>query len=153
MFYKYLYHYIFHLMKIRNFYITLGCVLLSLCANAQSPKYTEKDYAREPLWIAMLDDTTANYFEVEKAFNTYFKHNDLPASEHDMIGEYKAREKTPSKKKQIKVEQDSYLRRQVKKYHRWHEKMLPYVQDDGRILTPTERLAIWQQIKDENNRK
>lgn len=140
-------------MKIRNLYITLGCIFLSVYSNAQATNYTEKDYARDPLWIEMLDDTTANYFEVEKAFNTYFKHNELPASEHDMIGEYKEKQKNPSKRKQIKVEQDSYLRRQVKKYHRWHEKMLPYVQEDGRILTPTERLTIWQQIKDENNIK
>ncbi len=140
-------------MKIRTLYITLGCILFSMQADAQATKYTEKDYARTPVWIEMLDDTLANYFEVEKAFNTYFKHNELPASEHDMIGEYKEREKNPSKRKQIKVEQDSYLRRQVKKYHRWHEKMLPYVQEDGRILTPTERLAIWKQIKDQNNQK
>jgi dTDP-4-dehydrorhamnose reductase len=122
-------------------------------SNAQSAKYTEKDYTHNPVWVEMLDDTLANYFEVEKAFNIYFKHNDLPASEHDMIGEYKERRKTPSKRQQIKVEQESYLRRQVKKYHRWREKMLPYVQEDGRILTPTERLAIWKQIKDQNSQK
>lgn len=140
-------------MRIKNIYFTISCVLLSMHVSAQSTRYTEKDYAKDPLWIEMLDDTTANYFEVEKAFETYFKYNDLPKSEHDMIGEYKKKEKTPSKKEQIKTEQDSYLRRQVRKYQRWHEKMLPYVQEDGRILTPTERLAIWQQIKDENNRK
>jgi hypothetical protein len=140
-------------MKIRIISIALGCVLLSIHANAQTRTYSEKEYAKEPLWIPMLDDTLANFFEVEKAFNVYFKHNDLPASEHDMIGEHAEREKNPSKRKQVKIEQDSYLRRQVKKYHRWHEKMLPFVQTDGRILTPTERLAIWQQIKDENSKR
>lgn len=100
----------------------------------------------------MLDDTTANYFEVEKAFNIYFRNNELPESEHDAIGEYREKEKHASKRRQKKVEEESYLRRQVKKYHRWHEKMLPYVQPDGRILTPSERLAIWQEIKDQNHK-
>ena len=137
----------------RNLYITAVCMFLAVATNAQQKRYTEKDYARNPIWIEMIDDTLSNFFETEKAFNTYFKHNDLPASEHDMIGEYAERKKTPTKRRQKEIEQESYLRRQVKKYHRWHEKMLPYVQPDGRILTPTERLAIWQQIKDENNKK
>jgi hypothetical protein len=140
-------------MNIRAFYITSFWLLLSFCASAQSRQYSEKEYAREPLWIGMLDDTLANFFEVEKAFNIYFKHNELPASEHDMIGEHAPRQKTPTKRQQKKIEEDSYLRRQVKKYHRWHEKMLPWVQPDGRILTPAERLAIWQEIKDQNNQK
>ena len=140
-------------MKMRIFYIATACIFLSVSANAQEKRYSEKDYARNPVWIEMIDDTLSNFFEVEKAFNTYFKHNDLPASEHDMIGEYAERQKKPSKRRQKEVEHESFLRRQVKKYHRWHEKMLPYVQPDGRILTPTERLAIWQQIKDENNKK
>jgi cytochrome oxidase Cu insertion factor (SCO1/SenC/PrrC family) len=140
-------------MKIVKFYITLGCILLSSHVPAQSQQYTEKDYAKDPVWIQMLDDTTANFFEVEKAYNTYFKTHELPKSEHDMIGEYSERQKKVSKRQQKRVEEDSYLSRQVKKYHRWHEKMLPYVQPDGRILTPSERLAIWQQIKDENNKK
>lgn len=140
-------------MKIKAFYITAMSVLIAAHASAQSRQYTEKDYARSPLWIEMLDDTSANFFEVEKAFETYFKHHELPVSEHDMIGEHAQREKKVGKKEQRKVEEESYLRRQVKKYHRWHEKMLPWVQPDGRILGPTERLAIWQQIKDQNNQK
>jgi cytochrome oxidase Cu insertion factor (SCO1/SenC/PrrC family) len=132
-------------MKIRNFYIAICCVALSIPAAAQNKQYSEKDYSREPVWIQMLDDTTANFFEVEKAFDTYFKAHELPKSEHDMIGEYSERQKKLSKRQQKKVEDDSYLSR--------HEKMLPYVQPDGRILTPSERLAIWQQIKDENNKK
>jgi hypothetical protein len=140
-------------MKIKKIYIAIGCMMLCVHANAQSKAYTEKDYAKSPLWIEMLDDTTANYFVVEKAFNIYFKNHELPESEHEEIGEYAEHEKAGSRKKQKRIEEESYMRRQVRKYERWHEKMLPYVQSDGRILTPTERLAIWQQIKDENNRK
>ncbi|MBL7719014.1 MAG: hypothetical protein JNL72_09285 [Flavipsychrobacter sp.] len=140
-------------MKSKFIPVALACLFFSIQADAQAKKYSDKEYAKEPLWVEMLDDTTANFFEVEKAFNIYFQHNEMPSSEHDMIGEHAEREKNPSKKKQLKIEQDSHLRRQVKKYHRWHEKMLPYVQPDGRILTPTERLAIWQQVKDENNKR
>ena len=39
------------------------------------------------------------------------------------------------------------MRMAVKKYEYWHMRMLPYVQQDGRILTPSERLAIFEAQK------
>ncbi len=106
--------------------------------------YTEKDYARKPVWIQMIEDTTANYYEVEKAYNIYWDHHEPPEEEHDVIGEKKEREKIPSVRKQRKIEREGEMRMAVRKYMRWRERMLPYVQPDGRILTPSERLAIWQ---------
>ena len=50
----------------RSLILAVLCCLLSLHMNAQQ-RYTEKDYARKPVWIDMIDDTTANYFEVEKS--------------------------------------------------------------------------------------
>lgn len=132
--------------KFTHSFVLLFLLLYAINVNAQQPKkYSEKDYAKKPLWINMLDDTTANYFEVEKAYNTYWQHHEKPEGEHDVIGEHEEREKIPSRRKQRKIEAENNLRIAVKKYERWHEQMLPWVQADGRILTPSERLAIWKQ--------
>jgi len=122
--------------------LILSCAIVFQLSAQQ--KNLEKDYARKPLWIGMMDDTTANFFEVEKAYNTYWAHHEKPEGENDVIGEHKEREKIPSKRKQRKISSENDLRMAIKKYERWHEDTLPWVQDNGRILTPTERLAIWK---------
>jgi hypothetical protein len=126
--------------------------LLCLCfiivcvplVSAQNHKLATGDFARKPLWIDMLEDTSANYFIVEKAFTTYFAHHELPESEQEVIGEHNANEKTPSRRKQRRIWAENKLRMDVKHYYLWREQMLPYVQADGRILGPAERLAIWK---------
>lgn len=126
----------------------LTVLLISAFAMAKAQKpthYTERDYARSPVWITMMQDTLSNYFEVEKAFNTYFQHHIKPEGEEAEINEYREREKTVSKRRRRKIEAENSLRMDVKRYELWHEKMLPYVQDDGHILTPAERLKIWRE--------
>jgi hypothetical protein len=105
---------------------------------------TEADFAKMPLWIGMMDDTLANFFVVERAFDTYFKHHELPEGENEEIGERRERLKRVSKRKQRRITRENTLRMDVKRYYFWHQQTLPYVQGDGRVLTPTERLAIWQ---------
>jgi hypothetical protein len=121
-------------------------ILLGLCclltAQAQQTKYSAKDYARNPVWIQMVDDTFANYFEAEKAYKTYWQHHAMPATEHDVIGEHAEREKIPSKREQKKIQRDNKMSMAVKKYERWRQRMLPYVQKDGSILTPSQRLKL-----------
>jgi len=112
--------------------------------SAQHVQYTDKDYAKSPVWKSMIKDTLANYFETEKAFNLYFQHHENPAGENDEIGEHQAHEKHPSKREQRKIQEEFRMRMDVKKYEHWHDSMKPYVQADGRILTPSERIAIWE---------
>ena len=92
----------------------------------------------------MIEDTNANYFVVEKAYKIYWEHHEMPELEMDEFSNEKEEEKFPSKRERRKIEQDNEMRVSIKKYWRWHEKMLPYVQEDGSILTPTERLLIWE---------
>lgn len=130
----------------KKYYVGLAFLLLPVLSKAQqTAQYTAKDYARTPVWIAMINDTTANYFEVEQAFNTYFQHHELPGDEDDIIGSHEAREKIPSKRKQKKIQADDRMRMDVKRYQIWHMRMKPYVQPDGRILYPSERLQLWRE--------
>jgi hypothetical protein len=109
-----------------------------------SQSISDKEYMRSPLWIAMMDEPNPNFFEVEKAYELYFSKHEKPEGEHDVIGEYAERQKTPSKRKQRKISIENDLRFAVKRYELWHDQTLPYVQADGRILTTEERLAIWK---------
>jgi len=123
---------------------------ISIAANAQTDVNKEKLYAKQPLWIDMMENEKSNFFEVEKAYKIYWEHHEEPEGEHDVIGEYQEREKIPSRRKQRKIEAESKMRMAIKKYNWWHEQTLPYVQGDGRTLTTEERLKIWEANKKQN---
>lgn len=55
--------------------IYAACAFLALGAfQVQSqPVRTTGDYASRPLWIGMMDDPGANFFEIQKAFYTWWK--------------------------------------------------------------------------------
>jgi len=131
----------------RSIYLSILCICFAHISLAQTTAYQESDYTRMTVWISMIKDTAINFFEVEKAFNTYFQHHEKPVGEEEEIGDHAAREKNPSKKQQRKMQADNHMRMDVKKYERWHDKMLPYVQSDGSILTPSQRLKIWADNK------
>src|SRR5690348_7112639 len=44
-------------------------------------------FRASPVWVDMLDDTTANYFEVQKAFTLFWEGKEMPQEEEDVIGE------------------------------------------------------------------
>ena len=113
----------------------------------QATVYTDKEYGRNPLWITMIKDTSVNFFEAEKAFKIYFQHHNKPEGENEDIGERKKREKYPSKREQREMQRENHMRMDVKRYEHWRDKVRPYVQPDGRILTPSERVKIWEQQK------
>jgi hypothetical protein len=131
----------------KHVYLFLLFLLPFHAVFGQGKPYTEKDYARSPLWIGMIKDTATNFFEARKAFDIYFKHHTKPAGEQEDIGERPKREKQPSRKELKKLERDNKMRMEVKKYQHWRDMVLPYVQPDGSILTPSQRLLIHQQIK------
>ena len=131
-------------MKSLKILLLLCCLPIILFAQDK----TTKRYAQEPLWIEMLDDTLANYFEVEKAFETYWNNHEKPETEHDVIGEYKEREAgRVSRRKQRRIEAENNMRIAIRKYEVWHELIIPYVQSDGRIMYPSERLKLDAEIK------
>ena len=119
------------------------CLFLAQFCSARLAAQENKDYAKNPVWISMIKDTSANFFEIEKAYATYFNHHEKPSGENDVINERDKKEKYPSKREQRKMQAENAMRIEVKKYEHWRMMMLPYVQKDGHILTPTERLKIY----------
>lgn len=123
----------------------MGMLLLSSSVHAQTkPPAKEPDYARNPVWIAMMDDTAANFYVVERAFNTYFAHHEMPGGEEEVMIEGNKPGKRLTRRQQRRLDAEAALCFEVKRYNFWHMQTLPYVRPDGSILTPSERLAIWQ---------
>jgi hypothetical protein len=122
------------------------CLLLCVqLAHAQT-QHTDKEYARTPYWIDMIKDTSVNFFEAERAYKIYFQHHEKPEGEQEDIGEHKKREKYPSKHEQREMQKENHMRMDVKRYEHWRDMVRPYVQSDGRILTPSERVRLYKKL-------
>ncbi|MBE0647416.1 MAG: PKD domain-containing protein [Bacteroidales bacterium] len=58
------------------FLISLGLIFTALAANSQSAEPTigtTTSYSENPVWVSMMQDPNANFFETQKAFNEYWK--------------------------------------------------------------------------------
>jgi hypothetical protein len=131
----------------KNLLLLFVCLWLSMAVYGQSGKYQVKDYPNKPVWIDMIRDTTVNYFETEKAFNTYFQYHEKPGGEEEETKEREWLKTHRSDRDERAFHEKNELRMDVKKYERWKQKMQPYIQPDGTILTPSQRLQIWQSQK------
>lgn len=135
--------------------VLTASLILSLSCHAQSQTHSDKEYSKHPLWIEMMDDSTANYFEIKKAFDLFWQNKPLPTEEEEIIGERngKAREKESflhnlfKSKKEKREEDSNKYAFAYKKFKRWELINLPYVQEDGRILTASERLELWKKSR------
>jgi hypothetical protein len=133
----------------------LGALLIISTLNSKAQQASTSDttryklYRTDPVWINMLDDTTANYFEVQKAFALFWEGKPLPEEEEEVIGE-KGRLKNNLINRLFNARElkEQALREayafDYKRYRRWLIKMEPYVKEDGSIMTPSERLQLWK---------
>ena len=132
-------------------FILLAFTSGSNAQEAQMSKDTSnyKLYRTIPLWKDMIDDTTANYFEVQKAFDLFWEGKKLPEEEEEVIGE-KGRLKNNWVNRIFNANElkEQELREKYsfdyKRYRRWLIKAEPYVKEDGSIMTPSERLRLWK---------
>ena len=127
-----------------------------------SETLTIADYSKEPVWIKMIDDPNTNYYEAIKAFDMYWKDRIKPIKEEDILNEklnekeereYKILEKqlatmTPAEKNEYDL-----MVYQCKRFSNWKRESLPYVQEDGRILTIEERQQIYYKQQEEIRNK
>lgn len=116
-------------------------------------KVQEKDYANYPYWIAMIDQPETNYYEALKAYTIYWQNRIKPLDEEEeLFQEMNEKEKeqyevlkrelaamTPAQRQEF-----DRLKYQVKRFKQWRRSVMPYVQEDGRILSYEERLKIWE---------
>ena len=122
-------------------------------------KVVPKDYRKSPVWIIMMNDTTANYFETIRAFREFWKDRVLPkeageAAEGDSfekaVGledeEHDAdRNKDKEHNKQadkIRKGKEPDYSAEVRAFKGWYYGIQPWVRSDGSIVGPAEQQAI-----------
>jgi hypothetical protein len=109
-----------------------------------------KHNATAPSWVKMMADPHANYFETVKAFREFWKDKPQPVEEDEKMDKEVAKRKWlftrlfQSRSARMKEESEKYAF-EYKRFIWWQRQTLPYVQPDGHILSPEERLAIWKE--------
>ncbi len=125
----------------------------------------QADYSSNPVWIKMIDDSTANYYVVMKAYNEYWKTHVKPSGEEEEMAEgekdskeraretrreiKKDRKKTVTEEDLKKQNENNLIKYHVKRFEQWTRDVKPFVQEDGRILTNHERMEIWNKQQEE----
>lgn len=133
-----------HFTRLFLFIITIFIYAFSFAQN-KSKWY----YKKNPAWIEMIKAQNVNYYEALKAYNLFWSNKKKPEVEHDMIGQNKnnigEKEHEVLSKKERKMYNLYAL--EIKKFEAWQRKVLPFVQEDGRILTNDEKLKLWEDSK------
>jgi hypothetical protein len=133
-------------------------LFLSTLALSQSgdKKYNSKKYKKEPLWIEMMNDPKANYFETLKAFRLYWKDRVLPKEPFETEGaesfeievglindKESEKEREREEKKRAKQNKKGVdYSAEVRAFKGWMQGVKPWVKDDGTIMTEQERQSI-----------
>ena len=131
--------------------IALIALLGNLNLIAQASK-KNLNYSKHPYWIEMMNDPQANYFETIKAYDAFWENRKQPKEEDEIIGQSKTPEARKNflqrwfkSKEEREEEEIKKYALDVKKFRHWKIKTEPFVQEDGRILSPEERLKLWQE--------
>lgn len=154
----------------KSFFCVLFMLLVAAAAGAQQKakqKYPERIYRKKPVWALMMEDPRANYYEVVKAFDLYFKRHELPVEEEEMkemSGDKNLAQQEKIEERQRRKDADERARETelaflVKKYTLWKKMAEPWIKPDGTVMTQEEQqLLVDEQQKElkqteQNNRK
>ncbi|MBL0315970.1 MAG: hypothetical protein IPP69_09390 [Flavobacteriales bacterium] len=143
-------------MKNKILLIAAGLVLCVVNASSQT-KTKKINYEKNPVWIQMMNDTTANFYETVEAFREYFKDRAMPEEPFESeggdtfekeIGLEEEREGGEKSKREIEREQrkpnpkePSYAA-EVRAFKGWYQDSKLWLREDGSIIGPLERQAI-----------
>ena len=137
-------------------YISLQAILLGMPSLTQAQEKTTKASFEMPKWVSMIDDSLANYYEVQKEFTTFWK-NRIRPEEDAAFGQETDKQKKERieyrelrmKMNNIEIQYDDLLIYHHKRCKNWLREMKPYVQANGRVLTMHERMQIWNKQQEE----
>lgn len=145
-------------MSINKVFFSFLLLLGITAVKAQEVKYNPKEYHIKPYWIEMMDDSTVNYYEALKSYETYWQDKLKPQEEEDAINEHgsrkEEREREKFEKKLAKMtpaERTEFdrMKYECKRFDNWKREVKQYVQEDGHILSYDQKLEIWNRQQEE----
>lgn len=144
------------------FFATLSITLLR--AQSTSRNYSTREMRKTAVWIEMMNDPTANYFETIKAFREFWKDRVLPKEAiesgadqfeievglvEDAEGEKEREREREEGITDKKREESNFYAAQVRAFKGWLQDVKPWVRTDGSIVSQAEREAILKQQAEE----
>ena len=103
----------------------------------------------------MMDDPNVNYYEAIKIYNDYWKTHPKPDDPEDRLSQPLDNQDSETDKPQLSKEEKKFeaeMIYQTKRFENWMREEKPFVQEDGRILTQQERIAIWKKQQEERTK-
>lgn len=142
-------------MKQRLISLTIALVLVLPTLLAQpSKKHSARYYRKHPVWIDMMNDPKANYYETIKAFREYWKDRELPKEEFEngtqdeFEKEVGLVEEEEHERKRAVKKGVSYAS-EVRAFKGWLQSNKSWVRPDGSIISEDERQQIINQQRTE----
>ena len=136
-------------------FVTLSSTLLR--AQSTTHKYSDTEMRKNPVWIKMMNDPTANYFETIKAFREFWKERVLPKEaiesgadqfeiEVGLVEKAEAEKEREREREEgmtdKKREESNFYAAEVRAFKGWMQDVKPWVRSDGSIVSQAEREAI-----------
>jgi hypothetical protein len=124
-------------------------LLLTHSTQAQQSK---RYYRNHPVWIAMMDDSTTNYFVAVKAFDLFWQDKERPLEEDELIDKdnaeaHRANEKNDHEHLAWKNDEEHMqMSFYYKRFMDWKLEAEAFVQPNGHILTLYERRVMWEKM-------
>lgn len=143
-------------------FLLLVCINFTGLAQDSAKKYKPRQFRKEPIWIEMMNDPNANYYQTIRAFREYWKSRILPEepfenheldtferevgleqdeeSEEERKREHARKEK--KRKRKGKPDETMLYASQVRAFKGWMKAVKPWVREDGSIVSPEEQQKI-----------
>ena len=138
--------------QFRHMRSTFFFLFFAACFALSAQKQPVVNYKKYPVWINMMNDSNVNYFEALTAYETFWKGKKKPLEEDELIGQERTRSTNFKKEshreiKEKESEKEMYRKYGLacKKFEHWKIQVRHYVQEDGHVLTPYERLKFWRE--------
>jgi hypothetical protein len=135
--------------------LLLLCRFSDLSAQEKTVKYDPARFSQEPVWVEMMNDPAANFYETLQAFRSFWEGYEMPGEPEEMeaLGRFKrdigmkenkpkTENNTPKPVLSKRIINGKDFAFEVKQFKGWLREVEPWVQPDGRILTQEERQAL-----------
>lgn len=141
-------------MKIRLTLLAALVMFASALLSQQPKKYKPRQFKRQPVWIEMMNDPSANYYQTLRAFREYWKSRVLPKEpmenpdyetfekEVGLLKEGESEKEREREKNRKQGEETIKYAAEVRAFKGWMQDTKPWVRADGSIVPMAERQSV-----------
>lgn len=140
------------LLQFQNLVIGVTLIGISSC---KSPSVVTDETINQvdslvlyPYWIAMMNDSTVNYYDAVNAFDIYWKNRVKPTEDNGEAIDIFGNQKSPEEEQNEKSRTSEYVF-EYKQFLNWKQTHKNLIKPDGTLLTNEEIMNEWEKQKNE----